>query len=262
MTITNKHNLPAPLVNILAKREYSRGNSVMSVTQLINAPRVVALRTKHAHLIEEDVADRFWALMGTNIHKILEDGADADHLTEERLFIDVEGWRISGQIDVQQSKEGANAVKIHDWKFTSVWNVMNPKPEWEEQLNLYAYLVTKVKNQEVSEANVTAILRDWRKSDFQKKGAPYPPAAMVNVPIKLWTFEQQEAYLRHRVLLHQDASTKSDWGEELPFCTDEERWLRTITRGPTKGQTQAIRCENDYCGVAQWCSQFKGSRSK
>lgn len=244
MKVTNKHNLPAPLVNLLSKREYSRGDSIISATQLINSPRIVALHRLHGHKIVDDISDRFWALMGTNIHKILEDGVAEDHIPEERLFLDVEGWRISGQIDVQSVRPGV--VKIHDWKFTSVMSLLYPKKEWEHQLNLYAYLVKKVKGLDIEEASVCAILRDWRRSDYQKrKTKNYPPAPMVMVPQKLWTFDEQEVYVRGRVKAHQEAMAMADWGDELPPCTSEDRWLN-------KGRF--IRCEEDYCGVAQWCS--------
>lgn len=252
--LTNKHNLPRPLVNALLKREYSRGDSIMSVTQLINSPQIVALQRKHAHEAEDDVADRFFAFLGTIMHKILEDGADREHLSEERLFVEIDGWRISGQIDIQKLE--GDTVSITDWKMTSAWNVMNPKEDWEHQLNLYAWLVTKVKGTKVTEASVTAIIRDWRKSEFQKKGAPYPEAPMVNIPIKLWSFEEQERYVRERIKLHQQNMAASDWGDNLTPCTDEDRWLRTVTRGPKKGLQEAIRCENDYCGVARWCRQY------
>ena len=43
-TITNKHNLPQTLVNLAESRNYSRGKSDRSITQLIDSPQISILR--------------------------------------------------------------------------------------------------------------------------------------------------------------------------------------------------------------------------
>ena len=65
------------MVKLLKRYTYSRGKADISVTELINPPQIAVLKRVHRNDIEEDLVDRFWALMGTNIHKILEDAADA-----------------------------------------------------------------------------------------------------------------------------------------------------------------------------------------
>lgn len=244
--ITNKHNLPSQLVRLLGKREYSRGQSRWSVTQLIAPPQLVLLREEHGHKIEEDISDRFWSLMGSNIHRILEDGSDPDDtdtVVEERIFVDVDGVTISGAIDVQHFIGGARGVL--DWKFTSVWSVMNPKPEWEQQLNCYAWLVRTATNNRVDVLHVCAILRDWRKSMLEKQ-VNYPVAPMIMVPIKLWSDAEQDAFVRARV-----AALKADWAETqlggtARPCSPEERWERNGV---------SVRCK-DWCEVSQWCPQW------
>jgi hypothetical protein len=143
--ITNKHNLPQTLVNLAENRDYSRGASDRSITQLIDSPRVSVLRMRNENRIEEDVVDTFWANLGSALHHITERGADDKHLVEERLFTQVGTWTISGAIDVQRIEDDGS-VTVMDYKFTSVWAVKNPKPDWEKQLNCYAYLVAKEKN--------------------------------------------------------------------------------------------------------------------
>jgi RecB family exonuclease len=66
------------------------------------------------------VVDTFWANLGSALHHITEKGADDKHLVEERLFVDVEDWTISGAIDVQRLEDD-NSITIMDYKFTSVW---------------------------------------------------------------------------------------------------------------------------------------------
>lgn len=247
VTITNKFGLPQPLVKMLDRHPYSRGKAHISVTELISPPQIAVLRREHNHEIVEDVADRFWALMGTNIHKILEDAADADHVPEERLFVTVNGWVVSGQIDLQ--KHGDGTLGISDWKFTSVYNVMHPKPEWDRQLNLYAHLVELTKGVQVTGAHVVALLRDWKKSDG-KRFNNYPLAPVAMVPIEIWPFETRQAYLEARVVAHQNAVRSNDWHGQLPPCSPEDRWVR-------KDSEPGIRCVNDYCNVASFCSQWR-----
>lgn len=247
MTTTNKFNLPQPIVRLMERQTYSRGRAHISITELINAPRIVALRRAHRHEMVEDVADRFWAIMGTNIHKILEGAADEEHIPEERLFIEVRGWLVSGGIDLQHHTDGSAAIT--DWKFTSVWNVMNPKIEWEQQLNMYAHLVETVKGVPVTEATVVAMLRDWKRSDG-KRINNYPPAPVAQCPQPLWSVAQRRAYIEERVALHQQAMRTFDWEDKLPGCSADERWVR-------KNGGAGIRCQEDYCGVSAFCSQWR-----
>jgi hypothetical protein len=128
MIITNKFGLPKPFENVAKNPSYSKGKANLSATQLINSPRIVALMKKHDEQLTQDVADTIWSIFGSAVHSILEKGADADHIVEERMFAEVDGWTISGAVDLQV-KDG-DAVHIQDYKTTSVWAIKNDKPEW------------------------------------------------------------------------------------------------------------------------------------
>jgi hypothetical protein len=66
---TNKYNLPQSFVNaVKVDNHVTRGD--ISVTTLIDAPRIRQLKRKHQ--IVEDVSDRVFALMGTAVHHVLE----------------------------------------------------------------------------------------------------------------------------------------------------------------------------------------------
>ena len=243
--IKNKHGLPQVLVNLFGKHTYSKGAATWSVTSLISPPKITVLREAYRRQIaaDSDISDSFWSLMGTNIHRILQDGAEKDSITEERLFTEIAGHVISGQIDVQYIT--GNTVRIIDWKFTSVWSVQRPKPEWEAQLNLYAYLVKKVKGFDVEGIWVCAILKDWKKMDtFRRQNYPEAPIMMVRQP--LWSEATQEAYATNAVKSLVAAQAALDLDGQLPDCTDEDRWLRDGVN---------LRCEN-FCDVAPWCEQW------
>ena len=226
-TITNKHNLPQTLVNLAESRDYSRGNSHRSITQLIDAPQISVLRMINENRITEDVVDTFWANLGSALHHITEKGADDKHLVEERLFVDVEDWTISGAIDVQRLEDD-NSITIMDYKFTSVWAVKNPKLDWERQLNCYAYLVEANKKVKIKELQIICFLRDWNRNNA-KRDINYPQQQIVVVPIKLWDFEERSKYVADRVRTHQEALQDYMNGKDMAECTFEEMWKREDT---------------------------------
>ena len=144
MKVTNKFNLPEIFVKAFGRKDYSKGKSHLSVTELINSPRIVQLRNRHWDEIEEDVSDGVWRGWGSGMHRYLEDLNDSSkHITEQRLHINVDGIDISGAIDDQEITD--EGIIISDYKVTSVWAVMNDKSDWEQQLNMYAWLAETVK---------------------------------------------------------------------------------------------------------------------
>lgn len=288
MKYTNKHGLPQTLVNLTERDGYSKGAARISVTTLIGSPRINLLRQRHDDEIETDVADGLWALVGRAIHHVAEAGADEEHLSEERLFATVSGWVLSGGIDLQIMDHG---VVIMDYKFTSAWAVMNAedKSDWEYQLNMYAWLVKTAKNLDVKGLKICALVRDWRRHDVGRVSG-YPEAAAKVIDIPLWSFEKQQAFVEERIHLHQQAQTLAEFGEDLPECTDDERWVRgekfaVVKMGNKKAtkvfDTEAeaekwiedqktpslsydvvhrpgepLRCTGNYCRVAPFCEQY------
>lgn len=287
-TLTNKHGLPQTLVNLARRDTYTRGSAKISVTELIGSPRIRIMRGRHRDEIVSDVSEQLWSLVGRALHSVVEMGADDDHLPEERLFAEVNGWKISGGIDLQRTgvdEDGTATVILSDYKFTSAWAVMNPKLDWERQLNCYAWLVEKVKGWRVEGLAINAIVRDWSRHEAARR-QDYPKAAMAVLPQRLWSMEEREAYVRERVLVHQDAERRDAWDEALPECSDEERWFRPGKIAVVKdGRVRALklfdadqleeakvyaaenkasvevrpgantRCE-EFCPVSAWCEQF------
>ncbi len=286
--ITNKHNLPKTLVNLAMRDTYSRGKANISVTELIGSPRIRVLKNTHKGEITSDVSELLWSLLGRAVHTIVEQGADEQHIAEERLFADVNGWKLSGGVDLQTLGSGADGeqiVALSDYKVTSAWAVMNPKPDWERQLNVYAYLVEKVRGWTVESLTINAIVRDWSKHEAARREG-YPATPIVVLPQVLWSPQERERYVLERMKVHQDAETRHDWGEAMPECSDEERWFKPGKLAVMKeGRVRAIklfdvgqrdeaealakekgakveerssentRCEN-YCPVSAWCGQW------
>ena len=285
MKLTNKHNIPQTFINVLERPTYSKGAAHLSVTQIINSPKIVALTNKFADEIEQDVSDMVWSLFGSAIHKVLEHGADDNHLIEERLHAHVDGWNISGAIDLQIVNE-CGSISIRDYKTTSAWAVMNDKVEWEQQLNIYAWLVETVKKSPVKDLGIVAIIRDWSRRDAATREG-YPSAPIKELPINLWSYEERDKFVRDRISMHSACEFALEADELLPPCTPEEMWEKpTVYAVKKKGAVRAkslhdneqeasvvamqlgsefevetrlgerTRCAN-FCPVNTWCQQWR-----
>jgi len=284
MRVTNNWDVPAPLVTLASREFYSKGSSQYSVTELLAPPRVRRLREQFQDQLEQDVTDMMWQMLGSALHVVMERGVMPGWISEERLFADVNGVTISGQIDLQE--QTPNGVVLYDYKFTSAWAVMNEKIEWEEQLNLYGWLVQTVRQKQVAGLKICALIRDWSRHEVGKEG--YPPKQIHLIDIPLWDYETATKFVRERLDLHRESKVSADWGHNLPECTPQERWQSETTYAVKReGRKTAIRvlkdlteaqqlaekekgyvetrpgepkrCTGNYCGVNEWCSQHRAS---
>ena len=289
MKITNKHGVPETLVSLANKQYYSKGKANYSVTEIISPPRIQRLRMRHNDEMEQDVADMLWQLLGSALHVVAERGEHPDYITEERLNASVDGIILSGAIDIQ--KVTPQGIIITDYKFTSAWALRQDKFEWEAQQNIYAWLVNKVKEKPVVGVQICALIRDWSRREASVK-ADYPQAPIQVIDLPQWDLARTEAYIKERITMHMDSKVQDDWGEDLPLCSAEERWVRgdawavmregkkraskvceteeeakeVMASIPEKEKPyiekragEAIRCTGDFCGVSKWCNQYQES---
>ena len=240
MKLTNKHGIPDTFLNVLKRPTYSKGKAHLSATQLLNSPKIVALTKKFEDELEQDVSDMVWSIFGTAIHGVLEHGKDDNHIVEERLHTIFDGWRISGAIDLQIIT-GPDTVSIRDYKTTSAWAVMNEKYEWEQQLNIYAWLVETVKLQIVDSVGIVAIIRDWSRRDAARN-PDYPQSPVKEIPITLWPYQKREDFISERISKHSECEFHMETDEDLPPCTPEEMWEKPTTWAlKKKGGVRAIK---------------------
>lgn len=196
--------------------KYSAGKSDISVTGLIGPTGQFVMR-KTVNLPEPEGAqyakDRLYALMGSAMHYILEQGGEgSDAIIEERYFADIDGWIVSGQVDFIENGW------LCDWKMTSVWEVINgPSESRHLQLNCNAHLAI-LNGVDVQRLAVCYILRDWSKAKarFDKS---YPQSQFQFIEVPLWSQSEREDYMVERVNLHRDAL---DAGKG--YCSPEEQW--------------------------------------
>lgn len=285
MKITNNHGAPATLVALANKNHYSKGAADYSITELLSPPRVRRLQERHDPSLEKDVSDMLWPLLGSALHVVAERASADQHVTEERIFADIDGVKVSGAIDLQEMTE--QGVIITDYKFTSAYSVMNEKKEWEEQLNLYKWLVESRKRIPVIGLRICALIRDFSRHD-RRENYPASPIHMVEIP--MWDSVKAEAFVRARLHLHAEAKFADAMEEPLPPCSDEERWFSETTYAVKKeGRKTAVRvfktieeaqelaqkekgyvetrtgeprrCTGNYCNVAEYCDQYQSEVS-
>jgi hypothetical protein len=289
MKYTNKHDIPKEIIRAIENDQYTRGNSDISVTGLLQPPRIRLLEREHHDDIVLDYSDETWKILGQSVHAILERANENydDTITEQRLFADIEGWTVSGQTD----SLAVHDKILKDYKVTSVWTVVNAlkegKSDWEKQLNCYAYLYKHNTGETINELNIIAIARDWNRRELQRRGGDYPRSSIITIDIPLWSEQEQLQFFKDRVSFHRSSEFKHSMDGELPLCSDEDRWKREDTfRVVKKGRKRAIRVlpslkeaeeflgSNEdglsievskgesircgaYCNVAQFCNQYK-----
>jgi hypothetical protein len=182
-------------------------------------------------------------------------------------------------------------IDIRDYKTTSAWAMMNEKIEWEQQLNIYAWLIERAKKQTVSSVGIVGLIRDWNRREAATK-ENYPEAPVKEIPIKLWSFEEREQFISKRVALHSACEFAMETDGELPDCTPTEMWEKpTVWAVKKEGnikakalyETEALaeeavklfaekdpkstfiievrqgertRCAN-FCPVSQYCQQYR-----
>lgn len=281
MKLTNRLNLPQPIVSAVTRQEYSRGDAHISVTELIGPVQKSVLEREHYNELSEDVADRIFALLGTTMHKILQDH-NSTGVAERRLTIEVEGWKLSGGMDAYYDHG-----LLQDYKLTSVYALKDgPKPEHVCQLNVYAEILRQ-HGHKVERLEIVGILRDWSQGQAERERAKnpnFPQQQVVILSVPVWTPERAQKYIRERVILHQKARQG-----DIAECTPDERWakpeqwavmrkgLKNAVRGGlylTEAEANAraatevgghvqhrpanagMRCKM-YCAAQPFCQQYK-----
>ena len=296
MELTNISNLPKAIERAVKNDPYDSSGSNISTTRLIAPPRIRVLEQRNFDLIKEDVSDRIFSLLGQSVHHIIERAKLKIDISERRLFYKddaiTNGWTLSGQFDYL-TRDG----NLIDFKVTSAWAALdaltNGKDEWENQLNVLDFLcrknqkdLTRYKKEiKVKSLSIMEILRDWSKLKVMQSDN-YPRKQVVMIPVRRWSEEQQEIYVKARIKLHQDA----EQSKELPMCTAKERWRKEDSYAVMKDNRKTawrvfatkeeavqfllsqkmiegkgcsivfrkgedVRCQH-YCRVNEFCSHF------
>ena len=271
MSLTNEYGAPDVFVRAVEGDPYTKGEADFSATELLKPPQIVRLTKEHKDSITTDVRDEWWKLLGKGVHNILEQYGEGR--CEDRFFAECNGIKISGAIDMLV--DGA----VTDYKVTSVFTIQRGlKTDWEQQLNIYAWLLRQ-NDITATSLEIVGLCRDWIQSRAAVK-RDYPQSPIVPIKVPLWRDERQDKFVEDRVRVHTMENT-------LP-CTPEERWARggyTVLGGGLKprsfdslneaanyinikekpgrtfsiqeGGAKFVRCES-WCSISDHCPQWKG----
>lgn len=288
MIWTNRYNLSRAIVDVITQDdyEYSKEPNHISVTSLIDSPKIRVLKIKHGHEMTEDVADNIWRFFGNMGHQVMQSISSKDRMMEVRINEEIDGWILSGKPDIYDKLDKT----ITDYKFTSVWSYIfaGDKKNWERQLNIYAYLV-RGQGFEVKKLINEMFLRDWKITEYRKSPDTYPKCPVASIKQKVWSDVEVESYIHERLRLHKEALEKDP--DELE-CNSEERWekksdfavmsfqkngemkKRADRKFDTREQAEYyakdytekyeiierkgsdVRCEA-YCSCRHWCNYYK-----
>jgi hypothetical protein len=270
MRITNKLNLPAPLVAAITNDPYDNGDT-LSATTLLKPAQARRIQRDHADELEEDAADRIWALMGQLGHSIIERAAgDLDPkewITERRWYGEHFDERLSAAADLIH----VPSATVYDWKFTSVWAALDAmkggKSDWRYQLSMLAMLaregryMVKVQDAfglptwnvvdgppiEIKRGKIVAVLRDWSKNKALQN-PDWPQQQVASIDMDIMSDDETRAWVEQKVELHRWAMN----GGDAP-CTDEERWHRPGKWAVTKvGNAKATKLADTELELSAW----------
>jgi len=238
MKLINSNGIPEQIIRAMmakddqyysGKSEYMKNHPDIdyefSVTTLAQPPQKVQLTKRHWNEIEIDARDRYYLVMGSVIHSILEGHPNPGDLVEERFGRTVTvkvgdknlKVHLHGCADVINLERGY----IEDWKYVSMMAMNFPKDDYIAQLNALKFLLPDGGGAKIKELRNNFIFRDWRSSDAKAGRSPQELfCKVVHQPI--WPDEQVKVYLKQRLIAHIKEVEKPD--DQLTECTREELW--------------------------------------
>lgn len=242
MIITNKFNLPEPIVEAV-QSDYEYKDKRYSVTTLLKSIREIMLLRRYSNKCVVDVSDLIWSLFGTAVHSILEKSSHSDYLMkEQKIELKIGEYTLSGRYDLYNTREQS----IIDYKVTSTYKVL--KQEFEDyklQGLIYAYILKSI-GYTPKYAKFVLFLRDWQstKSKFDKN---YPKS---QVYVKEFKFTEKDYdfikdWLEKKFKEIEIAENTKDY--DLPLCTEQERW--STDKAPDR------KCQG-YCQCCEFCDYY------
>lgn len=257
MIITNPYGLPQAFVDAVTP-DQSRGLDPhrLSISDLINPPLMRLLRHRHWHEMTETADSRVWMLLGLAVHEYLD--RRTPNSSEIKFEHKLNGYTVVGIIDLVEG------TVIVDYKVTSVYSfLLGEKLEWEQQLNSYAYLLRAKAERDAADLQITglkivAILRDHKPS-LALRDRDYPQSAIYQKYIKLWTPEEQDAFIENRVAIHHQASMGV-----VQKCTNAEKYHKDDKYAvKVKGVAKAKRVLDSQEDAEAWIQQhLKDAKGK
>jgi len=253
VSLTNKLRLPEPIVQAIINDTYTKGDADFSVTELLSPPQLARLRRDHASESVEDASDRIWSLLGQAVHSVIERSAtNKDNImSETTLNTNFNGMKIKGTFDSLTISD----LELNDYKVTTVWKLIGGgcPIEWEQQVNIYRWMLEREKGILVKQAAVIAIWRDWSVREATRR-TDYPQAQAARVEVPLWDLATTEAFVAARLALHMAAEPQA--------CSDEDIWAKPSKWAiMKKGRASAVRLFEDQAAALDFMGTLGSGHS-
>jgi hypothetical protein len=233
MEMTNRYNLPEPVVNAIQRHEHKRG--YISASEFPNSIKQIILKRRHQGEIITDASDHLYTIMGTAMHAFFEKHTGGAEESEQFLEVEVNGKKVTGTSDLYNPE----TKTITDYKNTSVWTIVygSRNKDWSIQLNVYAWLL-KQKGKDVENIKIECYLRDWNKKS--SSGDNYPSIQWRTINLEVLDEKTVRSYIESKI------DTLIKWesfpDNELPDCSNEHIWRQQDKWAVMKkGRKTAVR---------------------
>lgn len=280
MKITNRAGLPEAIVKACTTRRHNNPGR-LSATTLLNGTKQIVLTDRHWDELEEDVADRFWAIFGTAAHSVLEHEGKYD-FAEEFMSHEMDGITVTGRID----NYNMQSEVVSDYKTCSIYKIKSHDFEdWRRQGLIYAWLLIK-NGFKVKTCRFIAIIKDHSKREA-KRDPFYPqvPLYVYEVVVTEEALSEIEAFIKAKIADYHSCRQMAD--DAIPSCTAKERWEKppkfAVKKNGNKRATkvwdekedaekhvnnlgagysieerpgESVRCQG-YCSCCDFCSFYR-----
>ncbi|MCG7851202.1 MAG: hypothetical protein MIO92_01630 [Methanosarcinaceae archaeon] len=229
-------------------QKYDKGDADVSVTDLCKPPRAFILGKENDLRIVKYASEFILMLEGSAVDYIISEGAGTEDIVHERHTEEINGWRVSGEPDCFEIPTG----KLWDWKKVNIWEyVYGIKPDKVWQLNMYAYLFRK--KYDIRSLHLGMIYSNWEKKKAENSlDSDYPPKKILTFEVEKWEEETTYNFISDKLYPIQNYLAT----QELPECTDEERWYRGESWACMKpGRKSAVRVFPDEQQALNYCRE-------
>lgn len=284
---TNKYDLPEYIENSVYK-PFKPNMQRYGITSLIEPPLIRTLRAEHWYEIEEDISDKLWMIHGNALDAMIKKSSQwglCNIRLETTWTKDNEGRDIV--VVARPDYYNVLSKVLADLKDTSVWTVMNGKPDWEAQLNGYDYMMNLlVPALHIGELQIHAFTKDWKKNEKLRTGYSYPTIPFSVLPIRRWSRAKQKAFIDNRLADHlqnprRECTAKEKWrsrdvwavkkkgnktakgGTAQPRTEAEAlRWIQAHSEADQRWEIEhrPAKCGRciEYCAVNKYCPFYWG----
>ena len=258
MRVTNKFNLPDPIVQAVQKN-YKPTPNRYGVTSLLKGSTQTVLERRFNDDITVDASENIWAVFGTAVHKILEQAESENMLKEYRIEVPAgdDVSTISGVVDLYD----LNTDTVIDYKTGSVWKVItNDWEDYRKQIALYAWMLNQ-KGYPCKRGQIVLFMKDHSKAKA-KRERDYPE---LPVYVKNFVFTSEELQQAHREALERILEIRCLMDtptDLLPPCDPESRWYTGTKYAVMDGnKKKALRVLDSAEEAEEWMKEHsKGTR--